>query len=207
MDKWQPNINFEKICYYLNKGWNGKDWYSTESIKLLNLLPEFEELPILKVFAVTSMTTSIEANVHLAIKALLQMKNKIPFVGYLPNQIKYLKFIEQNQFIPGRKIRNFIEALEGNINSVVVDIWICRAFDMAKRRKFKNRQYWLAPTKKEYDFMEDIIKQVALVNKIEPRQVQSAIWIGIKQELGIVSRNVGWSDLLIKKKGMFSYEM
>lgn len=179
-------LNTSKIEYYLTIGAYHKDWYSNEANTLIELLPEFEELPIVRVFAVTSMTTSIEANVHLAIKALQQMKRGEEIKGFLPNQITYLNLIKNNFDVPGRKIGSFIKALEGDVNSVVVDIWMCRAFGTYTTRMLKvgnrYRKYGLVPTKKEYDAIEDHCRKDALQLQIEPRQYQSMLWAGIKND-------------------------
>lgn len=201
-------LDTSKISRYIDNGKFHKDWYPNEVEKLINLLPEFEELPIIRSFAVTSMTTSIEANVHLAIKALQQMKRGETIKGFLPAQITYLNLVKNGFDVPGRKIGSFIKALEGDVDSVVVDIWMCRAFGTYSTRMLRvgnrYRKYGLAPTKREYDTIENYCIKDAKRLGIEPRQYQSIIWAGIRRDLGI-KRNVTWSDLLIKKKGMFSY--
>ncbi len=205
-------LDVSKILEYIEKGKDHKDWYTKEHFKLINLLPEFEGLPIIRTFAVTSMTTSIEANVHLVLKALLQMKRKEPFIGYLPTQIIYLNLIVEGKDVPGRKIMNFIKALEGDKNSVVVDVWMCRAFGIEHARvlhdksKNKTRNYWKAPSKKEYDAIEQECLQLSSELNVEPRQIQSMIWAGIKRQYGM-TKNVSWSDILFQKKGMFAYEI
>lgn len=201
-------LNTSNIGHYLNNGQFHKDWYPNEVEKVINLLPEFENLPIIRVFAVTSMTTSIEANVSLAIKALQQMSREEEIKGFLPAQITYLNLIRNGFDVPGRKIGNFIRALEGDVNSVVVDIWMCRAFGTYATRMLRvgnrYRKYGLAPTKREYDTIEQFCVKDAARLGIEPRQYQSIIWAGIRRDLGI-QRNITWSDLLIKKRGMFSF--
>lgn len=194
-----------KIDRYIAKGFDQKDWYDREAESLIELLPEFKCLPIIRCFAVTSMTTSIEANVHLAIKALLQLKNNKPFIGFLPNQKLYLELIKNGNDVPGRKIMNFIKALEGDVNSVVVDIWMCRAFDLIKERKLPNgRDYFRSPSKSDYDLIEDAVKFYSYLCAIPPRDMQAIIWSGIKREQG-VTKNVSWSTLLRNKRGIFNY--
>lgn len=191
----------------MEKGRYHKDWYTEEPEKLKNLLPEFEGLPICEFFAITSMTTSIEANVHLAIKALLLLKRKAEFIGFLPAQKQYLNLITNGvKQVPGRKINNFIQALKGQANAIVVDIWMCKAFEVLKQRDLKGRKYFLAPSKKEYDAIELYCRDLAKKKELEGRQVQSMIWASVKSENSRISRNVTWSDILIKKKGMFLYE-
>jgi uncharacterized protein YbaA (DUF1428 family) len=201
----QIKLDTSKIEYYLSRGQWHKDWYTYEANKLHELLPEFNGLPIVRCFAVTSMTTSIEANVHLAIKALLQIKRGECFHGFLPTQKQYLEKIQQGHDVPGRKIMSFIRALEGDKNAVVVDIWMCKAFGVLESRRLgPDRKYYKSPSRKVYEAIENYCIAEAHRLGIEPRQYQSIVWAAIKSELGM-TRNVSWSDLLIKKKGMFPF--
>lgn len=186
---------------YFDAGYAHHDWYQTESAKLINLLPEFEGLPIIRAFAVTSMTTSIEANVHLAIKALIQMRENREIKGYLPNMEKYLFRISVGLDVPGRKIMSFIKALEGDPDSVVVDIWMCRALDITRKRMLRGRPYVQSPNKQDYDYAERLCREEAVNLKVEARQFQAAVWSGIKRAEGM-TKNVTWSDLLLKKRGL-----
>jgi uncharacterized protein YbaA (DUF1428 family) len=198
-------LKTDKIPYYLEKGKDHKDWYKTESEKLINLLPEFEGLPIIRCFAVTSMTTNIEANVHLALKALCQMKKGLPFMGYLPVMQDYLYISTSGKDVKGRKIMNFIRALEGDVDAVVVDIWMTHTFGTIQERALRGRTYYRSPSKAEYDKIEDYIKFDAYIINCDPREYQSMVWAGIKSTQSTISKNVTWSDLLLKKKGMFSF--
>jgi hypothetical protein len=199
-------LKIDNIDRYLYKGLDCIDWYSSEAEKVINLLPEFNGLPILRVFAVTSMATSIEANVHQAIKALIQMKKGERFVGYLPAQEIYLNLIADGRDVPGRKIMNFIRALEGDPNAVVVDRWMCKAFDILHNRILPDgKLFYKSPSKKEYDAVEEYSVKHAYYLDIEPRQYQAMLWSGVKREFG-ATKNVTWSQLLIKKRGFFSYE-
>jgi len=197
--------SLSKLDNYFDKGFHQKDWYVNEVNNLIYLLPEFKDLPIVRVFAVTSMSSSIESNVHLAIKALLQWKRNEPFTGFLPNQILYLNLLRQGKDVPGRKIMSFIRALEGDEEAVVVDIWMCRAFNIIRERPLRGRSYFRSPSKKEYDCIESFVKIDAKRRGVTPRQYQAIIWTGIKTEQGFLSKNVCWSDLLITKKGLFSF--
>lgn len=203
-------LDTSNVHQYVNEGWDHKDWYATESRLLLELLPEFKGLPILRTFAITSMTSSIESNVHLAIKALLQMKRDEPIIGFLPTQRVYLERVRRGMDVPGRKIMSFIQALEGRADAVVVDIWMCKAFGLLKTREVpvngRQRTYYAAPTRRQYDAIEAYVIDKAFQIGIEPRQLQPIIWSAVKREFGLTN-NVMWSELLIKKRGMFGYEM
>jgi hypothetical protein len=78
------------------------------------------------------------------------------------------------------------------------------AFELSKTRRLGSRTYYYSPTTKEYDEIEEKIKELAFMFSYSPRQMQSMIWAGIKQEQGM-TKNVSWSDLLRRKKGMFNF--
>jgi hypothetical protein len=198
-------LKTENIERYLYRGRDQRDWYETEARKLINILPEFAGLPIIRIFAVTSMATSIEANVHQALKALLQIKHGERFIGYLPVQETYLNLVYDGRNVPGRKIQNFINALEGDENAVVVDRWMCKAFDVLHSRLLPDgRNFYKSPTEKEYTAIENYVQQHAAHYAITPREFQSMLWAGIKREQGF-TKNVTWSSLLLKKKGFFNF--
>lgn len=198
-------LDTKNISGYIDSGKCHKDWYDYEADSLIKLLPEFKGFPIIRAFAITSMTTSIEANVCLALKALQQMKRGEDFNRFLPNQITYLNLMKQGKDVPGRKIMSFIRALEGDENSVVVDIWMCRAFGLNKKRNLNGRVYHVVPTKKEYDAIENFVKKDSKKHGLSPRQYQAVVWGAIKSQESVVSKNVSWSDILYNKKGLFSY--
>lgn len=198
-------LKTDKLSAYVHRGWAHKNWYDQEATNLICALPEFTHLPIIRAFAVTSITTSIEANVYQAVKALIQMSKGEKFHGFLPAQITYLNLIREGKDVPGRKIMNFIRALEGDKDAVVVDIWMCRAFGIDNPRLLKKgRNYTKAPTRAEYDAVESFCRDTAKLAGIEPRQYQSVIWAGIKRDNG-VTRNTTWSQLLTKKRGVFPF--
>ena len=198
-------LNTTKINQYYALGLDGQYWYREEAQKIIDLLPEFDGLPIIRAFAVTSMTTSIEANVSLAIKALMQLRDGYAFTGFLPNQIKYLDLIKAGHDVPGRKIMSFIKALEGDNYAVVVDIWMTRAFGTARLRQYDNRKTTLAPTKREYDAIEAYCRLEAIIRGVTPREYQSIIWTGIKRAESPLSRETCWSDLIMKRRGFVSF--
>lgn len=191
------HFDMKAIERYIEKGQSHGNWYQKEAEKILELLTEFSHLPIIRAFAVTSMNTTVEANVHLGVKALLQFHNNIPFTGFLPNQLKYLDLVFSGQDVPGRKIMSFIKALEGDKDAVVVDIWMCRAFGINVT----------SPSKKQYDFVEQECRNLACVYGVESREVQAMIWAGIKKEKSVISKNISWSELLLRKRGMFSFSL
>lgn len=187
---------------YFEAGYKSLNWYTDEPEKIINLLPEFEGLPIIRTFAVTSMSTSIEANVSLALKALIQMREHREIKGYLPNIEKYIKLIQVGNDVPGRKIMSFIKALEGDPDAVVVDIWMCRAIDIVRPRTLPNgRPYIQSPTRLDYDYAESFCRDQAKRLNVEARQYQACVWSGIKKDKGM-TKNVTWSSLLLKKRGL-----
>jgi hypothetical protein len=155
----------------LNKaGLAEHQWYDQTEQELKKQFGQDAPL-VAKFFAATSNNATVASNASLTLKALKQYKMGEPFTGYLPDVIENLKRAASGQELNGRKIDNFAKALSGDPDAVVVDRWIMRAFGFEKGS---------APTDTQYDFMEHAIRQMAEQTGQTPRQVQAAIWFGVK---------------------------
>ena len=69
----------------------------------------------------------------------------------------------------GRKIQKFVAALLNDKNAVVIDRWMLKAFGFPQKI-----------TDARYRTIENWIMQQAEKENMEPRQVQAALWTGIK---------------------------
>lgn len=148
-------------------------WYDQTGTELQALFGQDAEL-VAKFLAATSNNATVSANASLALKALKQHKAGEPFTGYLPTVIDNLNRVVKGEAIGelnGRKVDNFVKALMGDPDAVVVDRWIMRAFGFNSGT---------APTDLQYDFMENAIRQMAQAQGVTPRQAQAAIWFAVK---------------------------
>ena len=121
-----------------------------------------------KFLAITSINTSVVANVTLAKKAYRQYIDGRPFRGFLPMVIEKLEVARDGQAPQGRKIYNFYKALMGVHGAVVVDRWILRAYG------FKSM------TPGRYDYIERHITRLAKEEGFTPREYQAMVWGGVK---------------------------
>jgi hypothetical protein len=175
-------LTTDKIDFYLVRGSRDKDWYARCTLLFIELFGE-ERLPLIcKLFAATSINTSLKSNITLFRKALYEIENNLPIGKYLPNIQIQLNRIRNNEELSGRKIRSFAAAMNGDRNAVVVDIWLLRAFGIDRKyyrqgsAKFRNG----GPTDKEYDLIELYCREKASLLGIEPREVSAMLWSGCR---------------------------
>lgn len=165
---------------YLFLGHDSKDWYA-ETFALFNQQYGRYATLFTYIIAATSINSTLKSNVRLARKAFYQISNGLEIRGYLPNIKTQLERIQRGQPLSGRKITNYVEAITGNPNAVVVDVWILRAFGLAETKDVPTRKnYTPSPTSSQYDLVEKAIKLWAREVGIEPRQLQAALWAGVR---------------------------
>lgn len=159
-----------------------------------------DRLPVIaKIFAGTSINTSLKSNITLFRKALHELDNDLPFGNYLPNIKTQLEYIRAGKELSGRKINSFARAMSGDTEAVVVDIWLLRAFELHKKFSSKvtlpnptkdlfgyththtqGRLRNSGATKKQYDVIEHWVRTVAKCMGVEPRQLSAMIWAGVR---------------------------
>ena len=85
------------------------------------------------------------------------------------------KFIKAFKGEPygNEKLQNFRKAIGGNLDAVVLDVWMMRAFGFDT----ENRSNL---TSSDYRLFETMIKQEAEKRNIKPAELQAAIWFGIR---------------------------
>lgn len=164
------------INSYLKRGMYGAQWYDKTREHIQEIYEDDTDL-FIDLLAATSANTSVKGNVTLAMKAYQQYKNNKPFKGFLPIVKNMLDIIRINYItghhVPygGLKVQNFAAALKGQHDAVVVDRWMLRAFG------FPNS------TDKRYKFIEAWCRDKASKLGLTARQVQAAIWCGVKDKL------------------------
>ena len=120
--------------------------------------------------ASTSVSASVAANQALARKAYEQWRNQLPFRGYLSSVILNLERTTANLPLNGLKVENFRQALCGNLDAVVIDRWMLRAYGLPRV---------IRP--KRYMELSDVIKREASRNGLKPAEYQAMVWAGIRR--------------------------
>lgn len=139
------------------------DWYTSSRKSAQAHFPKDWEL-FLGFLAVTSVNSTVKANMTLALKAHAQHVNGKPFTGYLKSVIENLHNVVNGHELNGPKINAFFLALKGDKNAVVVDRWMARAYG------FKS------VTESNYDRIERNIRHESAANGMEPSDFQAWLW-------------------------------
>ena len=143
------------------------DWYTSSRKSAQEHFPEDWEL-FLGFLAVTSVNSTVRANMTLALKAHAQHSNGKPFTGYLKHVIVNLYNVVNGHELNGPKINAFYLALKGDKNAIVVDRWMARAYG------FKS------VTASNYDRIERNIRIEAGANEMAPSDFQAWKWASIR---------------------------
>ena len=171
--------NIEK---YLTIGAKDKNWYQ-ECQALFEKHYGAERIKfIAQLFAATSINSSLKSNVRLFRKALHEIDSGLPLSNYLPVMKLQLERIRNGESIRGRKIKSFANAISGDKDAVVVDIWLLRAFeeDRQYRRSLSDRPQSGGATEKQYDIIELYCRELAILKGFEAREVSAMIWAGVR---------------------------
>lgn len=187
--------------------WLGRgdiNWYSDCQAMFIELFGQEKLQLVCRLFAATSINTSLKANITLFRRAFYEIENGLPIGDYLPNIRQQLQQIREGSPLTGRKINNFANAMAGDKNAVVVDVWILRAFGQDKkyfrRSGEKTPDYigalftemWSSyplnkglyrsggATDRQYTLIEAYIQEQAREMGLEPRQFCAMLWAGIR---------------------------
>lgn len=193
----------DKIEHYIRIGAKDMNWY-VDCQKVFEKIFGEEKLQLVcKLFAATSINTSLKANIRLFRKALYEIENNKPIGAYLPNIQKQLRQIRAGEPITGQKIDAFRRAMSGDVKAVVIDTWILRAFGVNKvyfrqtkgKEKGRGRERSAGTDAKTFKKIEDWIRNYAAMRNLEPRQVSAMIWAGIRIEKS-GDKNTHYKELL-----------
>jgi hypothetical protein len=173
------------IPEYVWLGLKDMNWYQECEQTFREIFGDDKIVLVTRLFAATSINTSLKSNITLFRKAFYEIENKLPIGDYLPNIKMQLEQIRSGRDLTGRKIRSFARAMSGDADAVVVDIWLLRAFNL-DRKYFRSggphggRFRSGGATDKIYTQIEDWIRREARKRDIEPRQLSSMIWAGMR---------------------------
>lgn len=164
-------MNYENIPMYLIKGHKEQHWYE-DNKKVLVRLFGIERLTLVtKLFAATSINTSLASNITLFRKALYEIENGLPIGNYLPNIQQQLQRIREGKDLSGQKINAFAKAMQGDHNAVVVDIWLCRAFGLQVH----------SPSPGQFKRIEAYVRDISPKYDLKPYEAGAMIWAGCRR--------------------------
>lgn len=155
------------------EGSYGANWYTDSAQAIAERFQDHNRL-FASILAATSPRNSVRSNTIFALRAYRSITQY--YVVYRADDPKYgithklavnnLERIMNGEQIGGRKVSNFVEALCGNGQAVVVDVHMCKTFNLKRT----------SPTKLDYDYIEVIIKKLASKLNMQPAECQAALW-------------------------------
>ena len=175
-------LSFQELPKYIWLGREHKDWYKDCTSMFIELFGKDELELVCKLFAATSINTSMKANITLFRKAYIELKENKPIGNYLPNIQNQLRLVREGKPLSGRKINSFSQAMSGDSNAVVVDVWMGRIFGVDKKyfRQKSQRMQSGGLTDKNYTLIESYIREQAPQMGLTPCELQSILWAGAR---------------------------
>lgn len=164
-----------KMLDYWRTGKYLADWYNDIPQELEMIFGKDADM-MTSFLASTSTRTSSKSNITLAMKAYKQWvidgRNAgfFDFKGFMKSHRENLRRATGGFDLSGPKVTNFDKALRGDLEAVVVDRWMMRAFGL------KNE----TPTDAQYEIIESIVRKMAAKVGVKPAEYQAGIWVGIK---------------------------
>jgi hypothetical protein len=202
-------LNVDNIPLYASLGASEKNWYRDTNREICNIFPFESPALIIDMLAATSIRASVSSNVTQFFKAYNQHRASRPFVGFLDAVKINLERAVKGQPLTGRKIRNFSEAMKGNPEAVVCDIWICRALGVD--RKYIREGYSVplsgGPTDKIYTAVENYFRQAAREKGLEPRGLCAMVWAGIRIHERAEGIGTRYTNFLLKRTNQLKLDL
>ncbi len=177
-------LNTSIIPYLIELGKEHKDWYKQTREFIYTEFPYDDFNIIIDMLAATSQRSSISSNVTQFFKAYYQFKNGLPFEGFLTTVKNNLTNAISRQPLNGRKIHSFSRAMKGDLNAVVVDIWICRALDVDRKyiRTGYSNPISGGASDLIYTQCENFFRREAVRYNLYPAEMSAMVWAGIRKK-------------------------
>lgn len=175
-------MDTSRIAEYIRKGGKDKTWYADTQALFVELFGA-EYLPLVtKLFAATSINSSLKSNIRLFRRALYEIDNGLPIGNYLPVIAQQIDAIRNGRPMGGRKINSFAAAMSGDVNAVVVDIWLLRAFGEDRKYYREESETFRSggATGRQYDIIEAYVRHEAKIRGLDAREVSAMIWSGVR---------------------------
>jgi hypothetical protein len=157
-------------------GEQGKDWYreAISSIKDYSERHGFSLKRVADIISITSPQVSVKYNITLATRYL----EKGTTQGMMLGRIRALQKYERTGEFYGPKVTAFSKALQGDLNAVVVDTWMFKAFNQE-----------VTDNKKIHRHIVTVTRATATRLGWAPAEAQAAIWSGIRKQCGFTKAN------------------
>jgi len=203
-------LDLSNIAKYMWIGRADMTWYEEVENVIVSIFGRAELLRFARILAATSIHSTLKSNLSQARRAKVQLDTGAAIEGYLPNVKANLELIRQGKDLSGQKIRKFANAIAGDKDAVVVDIWILRAFGQDRKyvRSANMKPLSGGATDRQYSIIEKWIQENARIMGLQPRQFCAMIWSGVRQVHTGRGNTTRYQELLMeqyKPKNKFNF--
>lgn len=158
-------LELTDIPKYIQIGMKDKNWFAECEQLFVEIYGGHRLRLVSQLFSATSQASSLKSNIQLFRKALHQWDNHLPFQGYLPGIKNQLIRLRSGEGLSGLKVNAFANAMSGDVNAVVVDRWLLRAFKMDRAYMrhtgpHKGKVLSGGATKKQFATIESWVRQL-----------------------------------------------
>jgi len=163
----------KRMDTFAQKGAYARNWYKEAGPMLLKAFNGDQDKvrQLIQMLSATSQNATVKANTKLAIKAYQQAAEGVPFSGYMGVVTNNLNKLMKGEQWGGPKLQNFVDALMGDENAVVVDRWIMRAM---------GRKEHAPRTVEEYNAIAEAVRDRAKAMGVTPAEYQAMVWAGVR---------------------------
>lgn len=191
IETWVKENNVPDIDYLTDKALNydnNKDWYINSKLAIEKVFKDRTKL-FIDILAATSQQNTVEQNFKYAIDAFKRVISGQSLIeqkyGIADHIIKKnIAYARYNWELSGPKISAFARALNGDKNSIVIDTWMLKVFNIKRH----------APTKCDRKFISEYIEKIADKIGWANCEVQAALWAYGKVELSDKDYYKDYSD-------------
>ena len=162
------------LCNLANEAMDWSQWYAyaKRDIEHVCELKQWDFNRFVDVLAITSPRVAVVRNIRAAMYYMATEK----FVsGTIKNTRLAMEHYEETGEIRGLKTSAFARALKGDLDAIVLDVWMSKAFEIDQDR-FRN--------KKVRGECERRVCRAARACKIRPAELQAASWAAIVRRHG-----------------------
>lgn len=170
----------------LETGADVRPWYDEVGALLASLAKSLgrSTADVCDVVAITSPRVSVARNLQLAHVYLTTGDTD----GMMPSVRAALQHWEKTGEIRGPKTRAFSDALQGDTNAVVIDVWMIRALKLPEDERLTHKRHAAAAAK---------VRRIAARCHVSPRDAQALIWESARAAYGFTSArgipSPGWA--------------
>lgn len=162
------------LCNLASEGMDWMNWYTHAKVDIKRVCQhkEWDFNRFVDILAVTSPRVAVVRN----IRAALYYMDTGKFVsGTIKNTRAAMAYYEETGEIRGPKTSAFARALKGDLDAVVLDVWMSKVFEIDQNR-FRNRKIRAE--------CERRICKAARACNIQPAELQAASWAAIVRRHG-----------------------